>query len=125
MLIYHYSDKDFEGLIKPSFFGSNSYSQNSRRLSEIKRSYFYINKDDKEYYFNGCKFLYVIQVNKKSLYNLTEDKKGIVKNLRNTQDIYAEVKKRGYTGLIGSNGYKCIVLFKSIKIKDRKTLTSD
>ena len=122
MLIYHYSDKNFSGYVNPDFFGSNSYSNNSARLSGIKRSYFYANKDNKEYYFNGCQFLYIAEVNKERLYNLNEDKESIVKNLRNTQDIYTEVKKRGYIGLIGDNGYPCAVLFKTVRIHKKEVL---
>ena len=121
--LYHYSNKDFKGSIKPCFFGENKFSGNSRRLSEVKRAYFYLEPSNKEYYFNGSKYLYIAEVSENRLYNLNIDKKGIVKRLKNTQDIYSEVKKRGYIGLIGSNGLPCVVLFKAIKIKQRKTLT--
>jgi len=123
MLLYHYSNIDIKGYIKPDYFGLNSFSNNSKRLSAIKRSYFYIEPDKKEYYFNGVKYLYIIEVNKKKLYNLNEDKLNIVKNSKNSQDIHREVKRKGFFGLIGSNGLPCAVLFKVIKIKDRKTLT--
>jgi len=121
--LYHYSHKDFKSNINPAFFGENSFSRNSRNLSEVKRVYFYLEPSHKEYYFNGSNYLYIAEVSEKRLYNLNTDIKGIVKRLRNTQDIYTEVKKRGYIGLIGSNGLPCVVLFKAVKIKDKITLT--
>jgi len=122
MRLYHYSNKNFNGYIKPSFFGLNSYSNNSERVSGVKRSYFYLKPGSKEYYFNGARFLYIAELKETRLYNLNKDILNIVKNLKNSQDIHTEVKKRGYRGLIGSNGYKCGVLFYPIKIKDRKDL---
>lgn len=121
--LYHYSNKDFNGYISPSFFGENNFSNNSKRLSRIKRSYFYLDKNKKEVYFNNAKYLYITAINKIKLYNLNNDKKNIVKKLKNTQDIYQEIKKRGYSGLIGSNGLPCVVLFKPIKIIKKITLT--
>lgn len=121
--IYHYSDKDFKGFIKPKFFGSNGYSKNSQKQSNIDRAYFYLSQAEREYYFNGYKYLYIAEVSKNKLYDINKDKKGIVKNLRSSQDIFDQVKKKGYIGLIGSNGLACAVLFKAIKIKNRQTLT--
>jgi glutaredoxin-related protein len=121
--LYHYSDRDFKGYIKPDFFGENNYSGNSKKLSGIKRAYFYLDRNGKEYYFNGVKYCYITEVSKNKLYDITQDKKGILKNLRSSQDIFEQVKKKGYIGLIGSNGIACAVLFKAVKIKYRKTLT--
>jgi hypothetical protein len=82
-----------------------------------------LSRAQREDYFNGAKYLYIAEVNQKRLYDIIKDIKGIVKNLRNSQDIYQEAKKKGYIGLIGSNGLRCAVLFKAVKIKDRQTLT--
>ena len=113
MLIYHYSNKDFKGYVKPSFFGTNTYTNNSARLGGIKRSYFYRREGIKEYYLNGSQFLYIAQVNKSKLYNIDSNK--II-----SDDIYAEAKKRGYKGIYNNEQ---VVLFYTVKIKDRKTLT--
>ena len=120
--LYHYSNADFNGYIKPKFFGNNSYSYNSARLSGIKRSYFYIEANKKESYFNGSKFLYIAKIKENQLYNLNTDIKEIVKRLKNTQDIYTEVKKKGYIGLIGNNGLPCVVLFKAVRISQKARL---
>jgi hypothetical protein len=117
--LYHYSNKDFKGYIKPDFFGDNIYSVNSLRLSGVKRSYFYLELKSREVYLKGSKFCYIAEVEPNRLYDLNKDILGIVKRLRNNQDIYREVKKRGYIGLIGNNGFDCICLFKVVKIKQK------
>ncbi len=38
--LYHYSNNDFKGYIKPSFFGLNSYTNNSKKISGFKRIFF-------------------------------------------------------------------------------------
>jgi hypothetical protein len=119
--LYHYSNRDFEGYIDPAFFGYNSYSGNSKRLSEVKRSYFYLEPSQREYYLRGAKFLYITEISQRQLYNLNKDKLSI--GNKSSQYIYRNIKRRGYRGLIGNNGYKCGVLFYRIKIKTKKTLT--
>ena len=121
--IYHYSDKDFKRYLRPDFFGDNNYSGNSARLSQVKRIYFYQNRQGREYQFNSAKYLYIALVDKSRVYDLSRDNKGIVKNLKAGQDIYSEVKKAGYIGLAGNNGFKCITIFKPVKILKRLTLT--
>lgn len=121
--LYHYSNTDFKGYIKPLYFGNNTFTGNSQKLSGVKRIYFYLDKDKREYYLKGSKFLYIAEIKESQLYNLNTDNQGIVKRLKYNQDIYTEVKKRSCKGLIGNNGFNCVVLFYKIKIKDCKTLT--
>jgi hypothetical protein len=118
--LYHYSNKDFTGYIKPGFFGENSFTRNSKDLSEIKRVYFYLNKSGREYYFSGCQFLYIAKISEARLYDLNIDPLNLAGRVR---DIFKTVKSRGYSGLIGNNGYSCGVLFYPIKINKRLTLT--
>ena len=113
MLIYHYSNKDFKGYVKSSFFGTNTYTNNSARLSGVKRSYFYRQEGIKEYYLNGSNCLYIAIINKSKLYNIDSNK--II-----AEDIYAEAKKRGYKGIYNNEQ---VILFYAVKIKDLKTLT--
>ena len=116
--IYHYSDIDFSGYIKPDFFGYNSYTQNSGRISRTKRSFFYLDAISREYYFNGVKFLYIAKVDEKKLYNLDDD----VLKLAGQGNIYDKIKKAGYIGVIGNNGYNSGILFYPTKILEKKVL---
>ena len=117
--IYHYSNSDFKGYIDPGFFGANSYTRNSGRISGVKRVYFYLDKNNKEYYFNGCQFLYITEIDKNKLYDIGKD----ILKLAGRNDILRAIKNKGYIGIIGNNGFNCICLFKAVKIIKRLTLT--
>lgn len=121
--LYHYSNRDFKGYIKPSFFGFNNHSGNSERISQVKRSFFYLKANQKEYYFNGIKFLYIAEIIKNKLYNIDKDPKKILNKLNCRSDIYQAIKKKGYLGIIGNNGYNIACLFNPIKIKAKEVLS--
>jgi hypothetical protein len=118
--LYHYSQEDFKGHIEPRFFGLNNYSRNSERLSGVKRAYFYLNRAGREYYFNGAKYCYIAEVKPSRLYDINKDP---LKLAGRGKDIFAEVKKRGYIGLIGNNGFRAGAVFYPIKINKRLLLT--
>lgn len=113
--IYHYSNADIKNKIKINCFGYNAYTDNSIKISGVKRIYFYLNKNTREYFFISSKFLYTAKINLKKLYNIKSDK---IK-LKNNQDIYNEAKKLGYKGLYG-NGV--IVLFYDVKFTSKNIL---
>jgi len=120
--LYHYSNVDFKDKIKISFFGANTYTRHSRNLSIIKRSHFYLDRDKKEYFFNGVKFLYITEINKNKLYNLNTDDLKCNGNFNNVTDFYKFLKDKGYYGIIGNNSYNVAILFKDIKITDKINL---
>ena len=121
LILKHYSDVDFKGYIKVDFFGLNSYTSNSARDSGIKRSFFYIGKG-KEWYLNGARFLYITEIEKSKIYDLTKDSKGFL-NKYTFNETLQRVKFLGYYGVSGNNGYDVVCLFKAIKYIDKKTLT--
>ena len=114
--LYHYSNRDFTGFIKPDFFGLNDYSRNSKRISQVKRSYFYIDPANREFYFSNNKYIYITEIIESKLYNIDIDPAKLIKP---GKDIYYEVKKRGYMGLLGNNGFNCGILFYPARIKTR------
>ena len=123
--LYHYSDQDIKGKIDPKFFGKHSFTQTSANLSNIKRSYFYTNTTEKEFFFDQAKFCYTVRVNKKLLYDLKKDPLELWGELSDDQDFYDIVpiiKKKGYIGIIGTNGFKVVCLFKAIKFINRRLL---
>jgi hypothetical protein len=120
IILYHYSNKDFTGYIRPAFFGDNAYTDKSVKVSEIKRSYYYIDRTNKEYYFDRAKYCYIVKVNQARLYNIDLDNQGIIKRLKIGQDLYREVKKNDYQGIITYKGIQQAVLFKSVKIRRRE-----
>jgi hypothetical protein len=122
--LYHYSQADFTGHIKPSFFGSNNYTNESRDISQVKRAFFYADDKSREYFFNGSRFVYIAEINEKKVYDIVKDVLGL-ENLcyNNLKDIYTEIKRRGYRGVKGNNGFDCICLFYPVKAIDKITLT--
>jgi hypothetical protein len=105
--IYHYSNQDFKGYIKPRFFGGNLYTSYSAKISKIKRSYFYsdISSFSIETRFLSNRFIYHSKINEKYLYNLTVEEK--------QNDIYAWAKRNKYIGIKKDN---IVVLFYPAKI---------
>jgi len=118
--IYHYSNKDFRKYIKPDYFGENHYSYNSEQLSNIKRSYFYLNKNNIEIHLKGCKFCYIAEVDKKELYDIDLDYRNFKQTSLTADDFIRKVKNNDYEGIYNNNQ---VVLFYSTKIKNKKTLT--
>lgn len=114
--LYHYSNANIKDKLKTNCFGYNAYTDNSLNISKIKRIYFYINKNIREYFFNSCRFLYIAKIDKNKLYNIKSNK---IK-LKYNQDIYKEAKKQGYNGVY-SNGVA--VLFYDIKFINKIALT--
>jgi len=115
--LYHYSNKDILGYLKPDFFGDNFYTGNSQRISNVKRLFFYTSTDRRESIFNSSKYLYTASINESKLYDLTTDKLNLAGTIKG--DIYTYFKNKGYAGLIGSIGITVICLFDKIKIEEK------
>lgn len=124
MLLYHYSNKDINGKLKIDYFGNNHYSNNSKKESNLKRLYFYTNKKDKEIFFNGSNFLYIVKIDRKKLYNFEIDKQKIFeKSGFNFDNAINTIKSLGFCGIIGNNGYKIVCLFTDIDYNRKETLS--
>lgn len=114
--LYHYSNQNFSGYIRPEFFGYNSFTNNSQKISGVKRIFFYTDKDRKEFFFNGCRYLYLAKIEKNKLYNLDIDILKVLTNKR-IKDIYIYIKKLGYKGILSGN---IAVLYSKIKITQKR-----
>ena len=73
--LYHYSNNDIQGKIKPSLFGNNYYTNNDKKTSNIKRAFYYLDNSQIEYRFKNCKYRYITEIDKNYLYDLRQDKK--------------------------------------------------
>lgn len=106
MILYHYSNKNLKEL-KIKNFGNNYYTNNDKKISSLKRLFFYTDKKP-EFLLSDSNFLYTAIINKKSLYNLTQDKQGLINN--NSIDKTLRIlKSKGFKGVIYTIGYKTIV----------------
>jgi hypothetical protein len=121
--LYHYSNKNFKGFIKPGYIGENTYTRNDSNISGLARAFYYTRPGAVEYLLKGSKYLYITEVKPGDIYDLTEDKRGYLIKSRGDIDKVLRIIKRNYKGVIYSVGYKVVNLFSRAKIKQRKTLT--
>lgn len=119
--LLHYSNSDFKGYIKPSFFGQNDYTRTSVKESGINRSYFYIGRG-KEYFLQNTKFCYIAEIEQSKLYDIDKDVKDLENECLDFTEILQRVKNYGYRGIKGSNGFNCVCLFYPIKYIDKKVI---
>ena len=114
--LYHYSNRDIK-VIKPLYFGDNLYTFNDVKVSKIKRSFFYLENKPIEYIFKNAKYLYKVIIDKKSLYDLRNDKDNL--KVKYNGDIKGLLSycKRYYKGIIYNVGFDIASLFYSIKAK--------
>lgn len=120
--LYHYSNKDFKGYIKPSFFGQNDYTQNSAQLSDVNRSFFYLSSKGREIYFQGAKFCYIAEIEKHRLYDLNKDKLKLYELFDSADKLIKKIKFYGFEGFYSNNGDNVVCLFKPIKYIDKKVI---
>ena len=113
--LYHYTNADIKDKIKIKYFGLNTYTSNSQ--SKINRIYFYLNDNTREFFLQGVKYKYVIEIDKNKLYNLEADILNIKNKYSNIDNLFIDIKNRGYAGIIGNNGYDICILFNNVKIK--------
>lgn len=122
--LYHYSNIDFKGYIKPEFLGANFYTNNDKNISGLARAFYYTRPGAVEYLLKGSQYLYIIKVDPGRIYNITKDKAGYIKKTRGDIDKALRLIKNKYIGVIYSLGnYKVVNLFIKAKINKRLTLT--
>ena len=119
--LYHYSNQDFKGKIEPGYFGKNHYTKESIRESNLARSFFYIGKG-KENFLAGAKYVYIAEIEPGKIYDFEKDPKNLKDSGKNFNEILVYVKKLGYFGISGNNGFKVVCLFRDIKYIDKKIL---
>ena len=116
--LYHYTNKPDIEKISPSFFGNNSYTGVSNRISSFKRSYFY-DKPDPEILLKNSRYCYTAKIKANELYNLTDDILSLNKGQYNFTEILWKLKKLKYKGIVGSvnEKYNVICLFYDVKVE--------
>jgi len=114
MKLYHFSNNDFK-VLKPDFFGQNSYTQNDARYS-LPRVFCYDTAKPAEYTFKTSNFRYVIRIKDKLIYNLDNDALGLKARFSfNIDKILAFVAKR-YHAIEYTTSFKTYAIFKECRI---------
>ena len=115
MRLYHYSNIKTDKL-KIDNFGYNYFTLNDKKISDIKRIFFYDSNDNPENLFNGVKYLYVKDIDNNDIYNLYEDNDNLTDKFKyngvlNIDKLLLYVKEN-YKGILYKiNDYNIINLF--------------
>lgn len=117
MRLYHFTDRDIKGKISPQYFGTNCYTNRDRIVSNIKRVFFFTETTAPEYRFKTCQYKYIVNIKDKSIYNLAEDRLGLIKKYRDIDKLLHKIKSLGYKGALYNVGYDIVILFNSVKIE--------
>jgi len=118
MRLYHYSNIKTDKL-KIDNFGYNYFTLNDKKISDIKRIFFYDSNDNPENLFNGVKYLYVKDIDNNDIYNLYEDNDNLTDKFKyngvlNIDKLLLYVKEN-YKGILYKiNDYNVINLFTDI-----------
>ncbi len=114
MRLYHPSEKKFN-IVRTRYFGQHYYTKNDVNASEVPRTFWYLKCPIPENRFKCSKFIYIVNVNKKRIYDLKKDKKNLKKKYRNIDKILRYLKKY-YLGVLYSlPGWDMVIIFKNIK----------
>ena len=115
MRLYHYSNIKTDKL-KIDNFGYNYFTLNDKKISDIKRIFFYDRNDNPENLFNGVKYLYVKDINNNDIYDLYNDNDNLRDKFKyngvlNIDKLLLYVKEN-YKGILYKiNDYNIINLF--------------
>jgi hypothetical protein len=118
--LYHYSAADIKDRIKVKYYGGNYYTVNDTKVTSVKRSFFYAVKDQRESFFRGAAFLYIVNIDASAVYDLHEDKRKLLERFReygriNFDALLTYIKRLGYIGVKYSIGYPVVNLFKDVE----------
>jgi len=118
MKLYHFTDNKIKDKIKPSLFGENDYTARDARACHVKRVFYFTSPEPPEARFKDCKYQYITEVARHSLYNLKKDRDGLVARYKDINSIINHIKKSGFKGVIYNIGYDIVCLFYAIKTRE-------
>lgn len=112
--LVHYSDSQLNK-VDVKKFNNHYFTLNDYKLSNLPRSFFYVNGSQIEQRFKG-KIKHQAIVDSRKLYNITENKKNIEFNT--IDELLRKVKKQGYLGVVYIvNNLQIANIFQTIKVK--------
>ena len=118
--LYHFTDKNIKGKLKVKYFSDNFYTSNDKKVSNVKRLFFFTSADIPEYRLKNSQYCYITKVKKSAIYDITKDKKGLYKG--DISKLLGKIKKLGYIGVKYNIGYDVISLLYDIPIYKKEVL---
>lgn len=119
IILYHYSDKKLDK-ISTEFFGANSYTFNDKKYN-IKRSFFYTQKNSKEYHLDNCQYIHTVSVDSKDIYDLILDRDNLKEKFIDISELL-EYLKANYLGVLYKVSYEIVCLFKEVSVDNIITI---
>ncbi len=122
MRLYHPSNKKFD-IVKTKYFGQNYYTRNDYRASDLQRTFWYLTPNIPEKRFQSHRYIYMIDIDEKKLYDLRKDPQKLLEKYHIAHDLLNYISKH-YVGVIYKpSTWNLIAIFKDmkpIKIIERK-----
>ena len=120
MILYHFSQKDFD-VIKPDFFGENSFTKNERKFP-LKRLFCYDTAKPQEKCFSFARFRYTLKIDENKVYNLDTDKLGLKEKFNFDVDKILAYCKKNFNGIKYETSFLTYVIFKPCKVTTKESL---
>lgn len=114
MKLYHFSNCNFN-IIKPNFFGINSYTKNDSKYKQ-KRFFCYDTRKPKEHCFNSVDYRYTINIDKKKIYNLDKDALKLKEKFNFDIDKILNYTAKNFEGISYISSFKTYCIFKSQQV---------
>ena len=120
MILYHFSQNDFD-VIKPDFFGENSFTKNERKFP-LKRFFCYTTSKPAEKCFSFARYRYSLKIAENKIYNLDNDKLGLKEKFNFDVDKILAFTAKNFYGIKYNTSFLTYVIFKPCKINKKEDL---
>jgi len=132
IVLYHFSQHGSgpEMVVEPKHFGKGGYSMREKKTSDFPRSFFYVNLDHKEGFFDKTP-LYQVEIPASKIYNLMLDPEKILDYVQSTNNgamnytmVFQKIMDSGYQGVYYGHSPEIVNLFVPIKCSRVETSVS-
>ena len=101
-------------VLNPAYFGKNYLTNNDKKISTVKRLFFYVGNSEQEKLIEVRKYLHITTIDSSKLYNLTENKDNL--QLSNIDKVLRKLKRK-YLGIVYTvNGLQIANIFQPIRV---------
>ena len=127
--LYHFSNENYTDFLTTDNFGIHNYTNNDKKLSGIKRIFFYTDSTASEARFKRSQYCYTVKIDNKYIYDLQADNNCYIKQAKiihtdaiDFDRLFDIIKANGYKGVSYTLGYNVVCLFENIAIYKKETL---
>lgn len=99
LTLKHYSSIKLTEIL-PEYFGYNSFTRNDYKISNLDRSFFYVEDSEIEARFKTANYCHIAMIDSNKLYDLNADNEQILLKANNNIDKALRYIKSKYLGII-------------------------